>query len=33
MNRMNCATVFSEDMNHGQDYCGVRVVNPFLPTP
>ena len=31
--RMNCATVFSEDMNHGQDYGGVRVVNPFLPTP
>ena len=31
--RMNCATVFSEDMNHGQDYGGVRVINPFLPTP
>ena len=31
--RMGCATVYSEDLNHGQDYGGVRVVNPFLPTP
>ena len=31
--RMNCATVFSEDMNHGQDYGGVRVMNPFQQTP
>ena len=30
--RMGCATVYSEDLNHGQDYGGVRVVNPFLPT-
>lgn len=24
-----CAVVFSEDLNHGQDYGGVRVENPF----
>lgn len=24
-----CDTVLSEDLNHGQDYGGVRVVNPF----
>jgi predicted nucleic acid-binding protein len=30
--RMGCATLYSEDLNHGQDYGGVRVVNPFLPT-
>jgi len=28
--RLGCPTVYSEDMNHGQDYDGVRVVNPFL---
>jgi predicted nucleic acid-binding protein len=27
--RLNCATLYSEDLNHGQDYGGVRVVNPF----
>ena len=26
---LGCATVLSEDLNHGQDYGGVRVVNPF----
>ncbi len=26
---LGCATVYSEDMNDGQDYGGVRVVNPF----
>ena len=31
--RMGCATVYSEDLNHGQDYGGVRVMNPFLPSP
>ena len=31
--RMGCATVYSEDLNHNQDYGGVRVLNPFLPTP
>jgi predicted nucleic acid-binding protein len=29
---MGCHTVYSEDLNHGQDYDGVRVVNPFLST-
>lgn len=24
-----CDAVYSEDMNHGQDYGGIRVVNPF----
>jgi len=27
--QMGCHTVFSEDMNDGQDYDGVTVVNPF----
>lgn len=27
--RMGCATVYSEDLNDGQDYGRVRVVNPF----
>lgn len=26
---MKCDTVLSEDLSHGQDYDGVRVVNPF----
>lgn len=26
---MKCDTVLSEDLIHGQDYDGVRVVNPF----
>jgi predicted nucleic acid-binding protein len=25
-----CKTIYSEDMNHGQDYAGAKVVNPFL---
>jgi len=25
-----CRELFSEDLSHGQDYDGVRVVNPFL---
>ena len=28
--QIGCHTVFSEDLNDGQDYEGVRVVNPFL---
>lgn len=24
-----CVLVYSEDLNHGQDYGGVRVENPF----
>jgi hypothetical protein len=27
--RMGCRTVFSEDLNHGQQYDGVTVINPF----
>ena len=26
---MGCTQVLSEDLNHGQDYAGVRVTNPF----
>ncbi len=29
--RMGWPTVYSADLNSGQDYGGVRVVNPFLP--
>jgi predicted nucleic acid-binding protein len=25
-----CITLYSQDLNHGQSYDGVRVVNPFL---
>jgi predicted nucleic acid-binding protein len=27
---LGCATVLSEDLSHGADYGGVRVVNPFM---
>jgi predicted nucleic acid-binding protein len=27
--QMGCHTVFSEDLNHGQNYDGVSVLNPF----
>jgi len=27
--RMHCSTLFTEDLNHGQDYGGVIAVNPF----
>jgi predicted nucleic acid-binding protein len=27
---LGASTVFSEDLSHGQDYDGVRVINPFL---
>jgi len=27
--QMGCHTLFSEDLNHGQNYDGVTVVNPF----
>lgn len=30
--QMGCHTVYSEDLNDGQDYDGVRVVNPFPKT-
>ncbi|MCZ8110856.1 MAG: PIN domain-containing protein [Betaproteobacteria bacterium] len=31
--RLGAHTVVSEDMVPGQDYGGVRVLNPFQPTP
>lgn len=27
---LGCHTVYSEDLNHGQIYSGLRVINPFL---
>ena len=27
---LGCNTLYSEDLNHGQDYDGVKVINPFL---
>jgi predicted nucleic acid-binding protein len=31
---MGCATVYSEDLNDGQTYDGVTIINPFkAPTP
>jgi predicted nucleic acid-binding protein len=27
---LGCTTVYSEDLNHGQDYDGVGIINPFL---
>ena len=26
---LGCKTLYSEDLNHGQDYDGVKVINPF----
>lgn len=30
---LGCDEVLSEDMSHGRDYGGVRVVNPFVQDP
>ncbi len=27
---LGCTTLFSEDLQHGQDFDGVKVVNPFV---
>lgn len=27
---LGCHTLYSEDLNHGQTYDGVKVINPFL---
>jgi len=27
---LGCHTLYSEDLHHGQNYDGVRVINPFL---
>jgi predicted nucleic acid-binding protein len=29
-NELGCKTLYSEDLNHGQNYDGVTVINPFL---
>ena len=29
---LECHTVYSEDLNHGQSYAGIRVINPFIDT-
>ena len=29
---LNCETLYTEDLNHGQNYEGVVVINPFLRT-
>ena len=26
---LGCRTLYTEDLNHGQDYGGIRVINPF----
>lgn len=28
--QLNCDTLWTEDLNHGQDYKGVKAVNPFI---
>jgi predicted nucleic acid-binding protein len=30
---LDCRYLLSEDLQHGQDFQGVRVVNPFLQSP
>jgi predicted nucleic acid-binding protein len=30
---LGCQTIVSEDLSHGQQYDGVRVVNPFVSAP
>ena len=27
---LGCQTVYSEDLNHGQSYADIRVINPFV---
>ena len=27
--QLGCKILYSEDLNHGQDYGGVRIQNPF----
>jgi hypothetical protein len=31
--QMGCRTVYSEDLNAGQNYDGVTVINPFAASP
>jgi predicted nucleic acid-binding protein len=28
--KLGCHTLYSEDLNHGQNYGGVKVINPFI---
>ena len=28
--RLQCKQIYTEDLNHGQDYGGVTMFNPFL---
>ena len=28
--RMQCKTIYTEDLSSGQDYGGVKALNPFL---
>lgn len=28
-----CSVVYSEDLNHGQDFDGLKVINPFVQQP
>ena len=30
--RLDAPTLYTEDLNHGQLYGSVKVINPFLPT-
>ena len=30
--QMGCTALYSEDLNHGQSYDGVTVINPFMET-
>lgn len=30
---LGCHTLYSEDLNHGQTYASVKVINPFLNSP
>lgn len=30
---LGCPTLYSEDLNPGQDYADVRVINPFITPP
>jgi len=28
--QLGCPSIYSEDLNHGQQYDGVQIINPFL---
>ena len=31
--QLGCQTLYTEDLSDGQDYGGVKVINPFVPEP